>query len=89
MALGTSFVLGKTFCRLHPGLLGKRKSKTSDDSLSKSLRESAERVKMLEEETIVQLDPLRGEKEMLFAQGYLKRYNLKKKRFVQSYIHVI
>ena len=58
---------------LHPGLAGKRKSKASEDDLSRNLRESAERVKLLEEETIVQLDPLRGEKEHLFAQGYLKR----------------
>ena len=65
-------VVGKFFS-LHPGLMGKKKSKTSEDSLSKSLRESAEKVKMLEEETIVQLDPLGVEKEILFAQGYLKR----------------
>jgi len=45
----------------------------SEDDLSKNLRESAERVKLLEEETIVQLDPLRGEKEMLFAQSYLNK----------------
>jgi len=34
---------------------------------------SAEKVRLLEEDTIVQLDPTRVEKEMMFAQCYLNR----------------
>ena len=59
--------------RLHPGLSGKKKTRLSSDPLSRSLLQSAQKVKLLEEETIVQLDPSRVEKEMLLAEGYLTR----------------
>uniref|UniRef100_F6RZS3 Myb-like domain-containing protein n=2 Tax=Ciona intestinalis TaxID=7719 RepID=F6RZS3_CIOIN len=52
---------------------GKSRNSASDDQFSKNLRKSAEKVKLLEEDTIVQLDPTRVEKEMLFAEGYLKQ----------------
>ncbi|CAK8682614.1 unnamed protein product [Clavelina lepadiformis] len=69
----TSKKLGGRLHRLHPGLSGKKKTRLSSDPLSRSLLQSAQKVKLLEEETIVQLDPSRVEKEMLLAEGYLTR----------------
>lgn len=52
---------------------GKKARINDEDHLSRRLRKSAENVRLLEEDTIVQLDPSRVEKEMLFAEGYLKK----------------
>nr|CAB3250323.1 GON-4-like protein [Phallusia mammillata] len=65
--------LGGRLHRLHPGLAGKKARIADEDNLSRNLRKSAENIRLLEEDTIVQLDPSRVEKEMLFAQGYLKK----------------
>lgn len=60
--------------KLHPRLLSKKSKMSSKDAIK--IKTSAQRIKFLEDDANVLLDPRHDEKERIFATGYLARVQL-------------